>query len=90
MNRYEIQKFVNDELKLDSQDLAPILGDLGITQFADEITGALVDLDAAENGEITPDDVYLTESSKPWSIHADWQRPAYYADEIPDELDLQD
>ncbi len=94
MNRYEIQKFVNDELKFahvtDSQDLAAILDDLGITQFTGEITGALVNLDAAVNGEITSDDVYLTESNKPWSILAEWDRPAYYADEILEELDLQD
>ena len=74
----------------DSQDLEPIVADLGITQFASEITGAMVDLNAAVDGEITPDDVWLTESSKPWSVYADWERPDYYADAFEDELFLQD
>ena len=72
----------------DSQELDAILADLGVTQAADFITGALVGLNAAVDGEI--DAIYLTESSKPWTLGADWERPAYYADEIPDELDLQD
>ena len=79
-----------DKLTLitDSQELAAIFAHLGITQAADEITGALVNLDAAVDGLVEA--IYLSESSKPWSIYSEWERPEYYADEIPEELDLQD
>ena len=84
------ERFANHMLIIDIQELKPILADLGITQFTDEITGAFVDMDVAIDGEITPDDIWLTESAKPWSIRADWERPEYFADEILEELDLQD
>ena len=53
--------------------------------------GGATTVQAFENDFDEHPDVWLTESSKPWSLgNAEWQRPAYYADEIPDELDLQD
>ena len=84
------ERFANHMLIIDIQELDAILADLGITQFAYEITGAFVDMDVAVDGEVTPGDVWLTESSNPWSIYAEWQRPKYFADDIPEELDLQD
>ena len=83
--------FSNERYSLitDSQDLDPILAELGIVQFADEITGALVDLNQALEFD-GPPDIWLTESTKPWSIQADWERPAYFSDAIEDELFLQD
>lgn len=80
----------NETLITDSQEIAAICEHLGIHDFADEITGVLVDLDKAVNGEITENDVRLTDSSKPWSIHAHWERPSYFEDYVPEELDLQE
>ncbi len=73
----------------DSQELDPILAELGITQFADEITGALIDLDQALQFKYQPD-IWLTESVQPWSTNADYERPGYYADASEEELFLQD
>ena len=69
----------------DSQEIDCILAYLGITQVADEITGTLV---TVGGGDYTA--VYLTESSKPYSIYAEWESHEYYADEVPEELDLQE
>lgn len=73
----------------DSQELDPILAELEITQFADEITGALVDLDQALEFEGAPD-IWLTEFPHPWHRNANWERPGYYSNAIEDELFLQD
>ncbi len=82
----------NDNLTLitDSQDLKPILDNLGITQAADEITGVLVELDKAVNSQVYASDIYLTEASKPWSQFAEWELPGYYVDASEEELFLQD
>ena len=75
----------------DKEDVQAILDELGMSRFANEITGVLVDTEPFVNEvyEMSAD-IYLTESDKPWDISAEWERPAYYADEIPEELDLQD
>ena len=91
MKYHEIQNSDQFSLITDSQDVKAITENLGIVQFADEITGVLVDFDASIRDTLEPyGDLWLTESAKPWSILALWERPDYFADEIPDELDLQD
>ena len=69
----------------DSQELACICAYLGITEFADEITGALVSIHEGDY-----DSVYLTESAKPYHVDCEWETVEYFADSIPDELDLQE
>ena len=81
---------MSETLITDSQDIKAILDNLDINAYADEITGILVDLDVAVNGEIYPGDVKLTDWRSPWSIHAEFRPVEYFADDIPDELDLQD
>ena len=88
----------NNDLTLitDSQDLKPILDNLGINQFIIEqglqmITGVLVNLENAFIADFDPSlDIWLTEASKPWSQFAEWERPGYYADASEEELFLQD
>ena len=64
----------------DKQDVSEILNELGIRRFANEITGVLVDEIPFVNEIYEPSaDIWLTESGKPWSIDADWERPGYYA-----------
>ena len=70
----------------DSQELDCILAYLGIVEFADEVTAALV---AVKDGDYEA--VYLTEGGNfKHSAHWDWYTPDYFADSIPEELDLQD
>ena len=69
----------------DSQELECITAYLGITEYADEITGALVKV-----GDGDYDSVYLTDASKPWDVNCEWYDTEYFADSIPEELDLQD
>ena len=58
---------------------------LGISDARDEITGAFV---LVGDGDF--DCVYLTDSSKPWSIYSNWYDVLYWVDETEDELFLQD
>ena len=70
----------------DSQELECICAYLGIVEFADGVTAALV---AVKNGDYEA--VYLTEGVN-FKRSADWlwHTPDYFADSIPDELDLQE
>ena len=73
-------------LLTDSQELDCICAYLGIVQMRDDITAALV---AIRNGGYEA--VYLTEGVNfKRSAHWNWEAARYYADDIPDELDLQE
>ena len=69
----------------DTQELACICAYLGLNDFADEITGALV---AVADGDYAS--VYLTDSAKPYHVQCEWYDVEYFADYVPSELDLQD
>lgn len=73
------------QLVTDTLELDMICRDLRVCDFADDITGALVRI-----GDGDYRDVYLTEDSKPWSVYARWCDVEYYADDIADELWLED
>jgi hypothetical protein len=72
-------------LVTDSQELDCVLAFLGIVEFAEYVTGALVRL-----GDGDYDSVYLTEDAKPYSRATWWNEPYFFADSAPDELELQD
>jgi hypothetical protein len=73
------------QLVTEYDSLRDLLEHLGVNEAKDEITGAFVLV-----GDGDYDGVYLTDSSKPWSIYARWYDLDYFADVVDEELDLQD
>ena len=70
----------------DSQELDCICAFLGIVEFRDQVTAALI---APGDGDY--ESVYLTEGTNfKRSANWDWELPKFFADSIPEELDLQD
>jgi hypothetical protein len=72
-------------LVTDSVDLAQVLEHIGVHDFADEVTGALIKVIDNEYAV-----VYLTDDNKPWSVYARWCDVEYFSDYVEEELDIQE
>ena len=74
----DAREFENDDRYMslsDSQDIDFICEYYGIMKYREDITGAMVIV-----GEGDYDEVWLTESSRPYSIYADYEPLDFYLD----------